>query len=97
MNNHPKDRHVLAAGVACRADYLVTFNMRDFVSRSADAHGVPVIGPSTFLIGLTIVDRAVVHERLSEQAAAIGIRIDDLLERLAGSVPGFAAHLQKRS
>jgi hypothetical protein len=26
MENHPKDRHVLAAAVACRADCRVTFN-----------------------------------------------------------------------
>ena len=28
MTNDPKDRHVLAAAVACRADYLVTFNLK---------------------------------------------------------------------
>jgi hypothetical protein len=36
MTNHPKDRHVLAAAVACRADYLVAFNLRDFVSASSE-------------------------------------------------------------
>ena len=30
MINHPKDRHVLAAAVAGRADTLVTENMKDF-------------------------------------------------------------------
>jgi hypothetical protein len=35
MTNHPKGRHVLAAAVACHADYLVTFNRKDFVSPSA--------------------------------------------------------------
>jgi predicted nucleic acid-binding protein len=27
MGNHPKDRHVLATALACKADYLVTFTL----------------------------------------------------------------------
>ncbi|MFD1674310.1 PIN domain-containing protein [Alicyclobacillus fodiniaquatilis] len=30
MPNHPKDRHVLAAAIACEADILVTANLKDF-------------------------------------------------------------------
>lgn len=41
LTNHPKDRHVLAAAVACRADYLVTFNLKHFPPRSAATHRVP--------------------------------------------------------
>ena len=38
MKNHPKDRHVLAAAVACSADYVVTFNLKDFPSQAADKY-----------------------------------------------------------
>jgi hypothetical protein len=89
MKNHPKDRHVLAAAVACSADYVVTFNLKDFPSRAADKYKIAVIGPSTFLKQLFDIDRAVVEERLGHQAAAIGISVNDLLDRLAASVPGF--------
>jgi predicted nucleic acid-binding protein len=91
MTNHPKDRHVLAAAVACRADYLVTFNLKDFPSRASDQYKIEVIAPSTFLKQLAVVDRAIVERRLREQAAAIGVSMNDLLDRLAGSVPGFVS------
>jgi predicted nucleic acid-binding protein len=94
MKNHPKDRHVLAAAVACCADYLVTFNLKDFPSVAADTYKIAVIGPSTFLKQLSDLDRAVVEERLGDQAAAIGVSVNDLLDRLAGSVPGFVSILR---
>jgi predicted nucleic acid-binding protein len=91
MKNHPKDRHVLAAAVACRADYLVTFNLKDFPSRAADKYKIEVIGPSTFLKQLSVLDHAVIEERLRDQAAAVGVSMNDLLDRLAVSVPGFVS------
>jgi hypothetical protein len=94
MKNRPKDHHVLAAATACRADYLVTFNLKDFAPVPADAHGVAVIGPSTFLKELAALDRAMVDQRLAEQAATIGIGINDLLDRLGASVPVFISHLR---
>jgi hypothetical protein len=45
MKNHPKDRHVLAAAVACRAHYVVTFNLKDFPSEAADTYKIGVIDP----------------------------------------------------
>ena len=93
MTNHPKDRHVLAAAVACRADYLVTFNLKDFLRPSTSAAEVIVTGPSAFLRQLARLDRATVEERLNQQAA-IGVRFGDLLDRLAGSVPGFVSMLR---
>jgi predicted nucleic acid-binding protein len=95
MTNHPKDRHVLAAAVASRADYLVTFNLKDFVSEPALSHGVVVTGPSSFLKQLVALDRDSVEERLHQQATAIGISRSDLLDRLAGPVPGFVSMLRE--
>lgn len=66
MKNHPKDRHVLAAALASSADCVVTFNVKDFVPLSADVRKIAVIGPSAFLKQLTVLDRAVVEQRLRE-------------------------------
>lgn len=73
MKKHPRDRHVLAAAVASNADYVVTFNLKDFVPGPADSHSIAVIGPSTFLKELTIRDREVIEQRLREQAVTIGL------------------------
>lgn len=95
MTNHPKDRHVLAAAVACRADYLVTFNLKHFPPRYVGAHELTVIGPSTFLKQLAATNPAIVEERLCDQAKAIGVSLDELLNRLAGLVPGFVSLFRK--
>jgi predicted nucleic acid-binding protein len=91
MRNHPKDRHVLAAAVACKADCLVTFNLKDFAPSAVRGHSVSIIGPSAFLKELWQLDRTVVEERLQEQAEAIGVSKDILLSNLAKAVPGFVA------
>ena len=53
MTNHPKDRHVLAAAVAGRADVLVTENLKDFPPGSVAHLEITVAGQDDFLSGLT--------------------------------------------
>jgi hypothetical protein len=89
MQNNPKDRHVLAAAVASRADYLVTFNLKHFPAAAVEQFDTAIVGPSTFLKNLWTQDQSVVEQRLKEQAVAIEISIDLLLERLSKSVLGF--------
>jgi hypothetical protein len=92
MGNHPKDRHVLAAALTCKADYLVTFNLRDFPATAGDL--TTVVGPSAFLKTLWKLDRSAIEARLREQADAIGFGVEELLERLAQSVPAFVELLR---
>ena len=94
MQNHPKDRHVSAAALACKADYLVTFNLRHFPAAASDF--TTVVGPSHFLKTLWKLDRSTIEGRLREQAAAIGFGAEELLDRLAQSVPAFVELLRKR-
>lgn len=89
MENHPKDRHVLAAAVECQADYLVTLNLKDFPAKSAEKYRVEVIDPSAFLNHLWDLNNSLIEERLDEQAAAISVSRELLLNRLAKLVPGF--------
>ena len=87
-----KNRHVLAAALACKADYLVTFNLRDFPATAGDR--TTVVGPSAFLKTLLKGDRSAIEGRLREQADAIGFGVEDLLDRLAQSVPAFVELLR---
>ncbi len=95
MENHPKDRHVLAAAVRCRADYLVTFNLKDFPARAVEKYSVNVVGPPAFLEQLWALDQMRVRERLNKQAADIHVPISHLLDRLAQSVPAFVAEIRR--
>ena len=94
MRNHPKDRHVLAAALTCQADYLVTFNLRDFPATAGDS--TTIVGPSAFLKNLWRLDRSAIEGRLQGQADAIAISLDMLLARLAQSVPAFVELVRKR-
>ena len=45
MDNHPKDRHVAAVGVARSADAIVTINLKDFASQVLREADVAVVTP----------------------------------------------------
>ena len=49
MDNHPKDRHVLAAAVKCGAQVVVTYHKRHFPAAATKPWGIDVQGPSAFL------------------------------------------------
>jgi predicted nucleic acid-binding protein len=49
MQNHPKDRHVLAAAVADNVDMIVTRNVKDFPREARDKYKIEVMNPDEFL------------------------------------------------
>lgn len=69
MTNHPKDRHVLAAAVAGRADTLVTENLKDFPPESAVHLGITVTGQDDFLLGLLELHPDAVLDALRRQSS----------------------------
>lgn len=46
------DRHVLAAAIHVRADWIVTFNLTDFPEAALDPHGIEAIHPDDFAVML---------------------------------------------
>lgn len=90
MTNQVKDRHVLAAAVACEADRIITCNLRDFPLDSCEPHGVEPEHPDDFLLGLWGREPQLIIRVVTEQAAdtgRYGLRLtpSDVLSYLASA------------
>lgn len=94
LSHHSKAIHALAAVLASKADFLVNFKLKDFPAVAGNA--TAVVGPSAFLKDLWDHDPSLIRGRLSEQAEAIDISLDLLLDRLAPSVPAFEELVRKQ-
>jgi hypothetical protein len=86
MTNHPKDRHVLAAAVAGRADVLVTENLKDFPESTTGRFGLIVTDQDGFLLDLLDLYPSAVLAALRGQSSRYRREprtTDDLLTVLA--------------
>ena len=63
MPTNEKDRHVLAAAVACRANIIVTQNLKDFPSNLLAPFEVEAQSPDRFLVHLFQIDRELITYR----------------------------------
>lgn len=46
------DRHILAAAIRGKVQYIVTFNLRDFPPRYLEPHGIEALHPNEFILSL---------------------------------------------
>lgn len=67
----PDDRHVLAAAIQCKAQAIVTFNLRDFPRNLLDQHGLRAVGPDDFVTRLFEKDPGSVCLAFSRQLASL--------------------------
>ena len=70
--SHPKDRHVPAATVACGAQTIVTFNIKDFPPDALTPWNVEAQSPDEFLIHQYHLDAETVFTVAREQAQQHG-------------------------
>lgn len=97
MINDEKDRHVLAAAVVSRAQAVVTLNLKDFKSEACEPFAIEPLHPDAFLLDLYALDSQEVYQAVERQAAVLRrppMSLDELLDRLAVTVPEFAARLR---
>ncbi len=93
MENHEKDRHVLAAAVREQASLIVTFNRKDFPAEACDPWKITVEHPQDYLLTLYAVSPAVTIAKLHDIARHQQTDLEGLLLHLGKSVPRFAQHM----
>lgn len=54
------DRHVLASAIRCRAEVIVTFNLKDFPQKTLAAFDIEPLHPDEFIADLWDLDQAAV-------------------------------------
>jgi predicted nucleic acid-binding protein len=91
MTNDEKDRHVVAAAVQGEAPIIVTLNLRHFQPEHLEPWGIRAVHPEAFLIGIFRQEQALVMAKLEQQAADRSRSLQQLLDVLSATVPGFAA------
>lgn len=103
MENHPKDRHVLAAAVRGGAEVLVTENLKDFPQDVLDQYDVVAVHQDDSLQDQLELFPNAVHSALRRQASRYRRApwsVEDLLDVLAGEghgCPGFAQACRRTS
>jgi len=99
MQNHPKDRHVLAAAVRAEAAVIVTSNVKDFPDSACAPYDIQVQTPDQFLLDLWTVAPQIMAHILGEQAQSLKnppVTLNQLLDNLVRDAPTFV-HLVRES
>jgi hypothetical protein len=93
--NHPKDRHVLAAAIHSKTETIVTFNVKDFKSEALAPWGITASHPADYLKVLFEHDKAAVFKQnLHSMASKAQSTVPEILGRLAWYVAGASCFAQ---
>ena len=79
------DRHVLAAAIRCKADVIVTFNLKDFPVSELTKYDVEAQHPDEFIHNLFDLDGAAVASAVKRQRVSLknpSVSVDHLLSTL---------------
>lgn len=92
LENHPKDRHVLAVAIAADADAIVTRNLKDFPEAALAPYGIEAWPPDTLLTVLFQRDPLKMVDIIrffAESQHAPPRTVQDVLNRLSKDAPRF--------
>ncbi len=93
VENHKKDKHVLAAAIRAGASVIVTFNLKDFPENALEAWDIDVCHPQDYLLTLYSMAPEVVVLKLNQMARKREREFVDLLLMLGKALPAFASQL----
>lgn len=65
------DRHVLAAALSCKADAIITFNLKDFPKERLDQYHIEVYTPDEFILLLNTLNPHLVRQAFENQLASL--------------------------
>lgn len=97
MDNHPGDRHVLAAALIAKADAIVTDNLKHFPAASLEQFRVEAISADQFLTYLYDSFPDSMSEVIQNQLSGIRkhpMSANDLLNLLEKVVPNLVSRLR---
>lgn len=81
----PDDRHVLAAAIKCKADAIVTFNLKDFPEDKLATYQIEIIHPDDFIYYQIDMAPAICCTAFREQRTALrkpSMTVDEFLTNL---------------
>jgi predicted nucleic acid-binding protein len=92
----PSDRHVIAAAIVCKADVIVTSNLKHFPKGLLEPFNLLVHSPDEFLLHQYHLNPWMMLEKLDNQASGIGVSRTKVLERFEGPTPLFVKAIRER-
>lgn len=93
LNNHEKDRHVLAAAIQGNCPLIVTFNQKHFPDEHLRPWKIAASHPQDYLLVLYDMEPTQMTACLGAIAGKRNLEIQDILIRLGKSVPSFSQRL----
>lgn len=87
--NEAKDRHVLACAIHCKAEIIVTFNLKDFSDSSLGPWGIRAEHPQAYLLCLYSMEPLIVLHTLESISRRCEKELEDYLIELGYYLPEF--------
>ena len=94
--NHPKDRHVLAAAIEVRAGTILTFNVKDFPETALSPWNIKASHPDAFLQSCLDSHSDQIQTTIRSMAQRARRSDAQMLGRFAWSLPKFAGNLARQ-
>lgn len=89
--NDPKDRHVLACAIHCKAEVILTFNLRDFPPHSLARWGIAAEHHQDYLLMLFELEPLQMIHQLGIIAGKRGCTLEDQLIDIGRFLPAFSS------
>lgn len=88
-SNHTKDRHVLTCAIHCKAELILTFNLKDFDEAALSPWRIEAKHPQDYLLSLYSIAPEIVVRRLTEISQKRRMEFDEYIINIGRFLPAF--------